>query len=76
MMYGVAMNARDSISGYVSMEQIAKNIEAIQVKADEVRRLQEEIDSIEKIYFKHRTESQDQYLNECYNQLGAWKGVA
>jgi len=75
-MYGIAMNARDSIAGYVSMEQIAKNVEAIKVKAYEVRVLQEEIDAIEKVYFKDRTEAQDQYLNECYNQLGAWQGVA
>ncbi len=75
-LYGIPVNKNDTITYHKSFEQMVKESKATEAKYSRIKELQQSIMDIEKIYFKDRSDAQDQYLNELYTQLSAITGVA
>ncbi len=71
--YGLAYNRRDSIT---YRDRFEKRNREYYLKQEEIIRVQKEIDETSRIYFKKRTDAQDQYLYELQTYLSDLTGAA
>ena len=73
-MYGIAMNRNESISHYVSADEEWNRSRAIERKYLRIKEVSNEINRLQAIYFKNRTDEEDMKLEQLIDTLNMLKG--